>query len=55
MMGGFGDLFNALVSMSRTRSVSAMSGDQLKLNAIVMESIGECASALAKMMQARNL
>jgi hypothetical protein len=54
-MGGLGDLFNALVSMSRTRSVSAMSGDQLKLNAILMESIEYCANARAKMMRARNL
>jgi ribose/xylose/arabinose/galactoside ABC-type transport system permease subunit len=50
-----GDLFNALVSMSRTRSVSAMSGDQLKLNAILMEMIEGCAFALARIMQPWNL
>jgi hypothetical protein len=31
-----GDLFKAVVSMSRARDVSAMSGDQLKLNAMVV-------------------
>jgi hypothetical protein len=44
MMGGFGDLFKAVVSMSRAREVSAMSGDQLKLNAIVniVRSVRRC-------------
>lgn len=42
MMGGLGDLFRAVVSMSRAREVSAMSGDQLKLKAMVVE--GECSS-----------
>jgi hypothetical protein len=36
MMGGFGDLLREEVSMCRTRSVSAMSGDQLKWKAIVV-------------------
>ena len=35
MMGGFGDLFSAVVSMSRAREVSAISGDQLKLKAMI--------------------
>lgn len=35
MMGGFGDLFSALVSISLALEVSAMSGDQLKLKAMV--------------------
>lgn len=34
MIGGFGVLFRAFVSMSLAREVSAMSGDQLKLNAM---------------------
>lgn len=34
MIGGFGDLFKAFVSISLARDVSAISGDQLKLNAI---------------------
>jgi hypothetical protein len=34
MIGGFGDLFSAVVSMSRAREVSASSGDQLKLKAM---------------------
>jgi hypothetical protein len=35
MMGGFGDLLRAAVSISRAREVSAISGDQLKLNAMM--------------------
>ena len=35
MMGGFGDLFSAAVIISFARDVSAMSGDQLKLNDMV--------------------
>jgi hypothetical protein len=35
MIGGLGDLFSEDVSICRTRSVSAISGDQLKWNAIV--------------------
>ena len=34
MIGGFGDLFSAFVSISRAREVSAINGDQLKLKAI---------------------
>ena len=34
MMGGFGDLLRAFVSMSLARTVSATRGDQLKLKAI---------------------
>lgn len=42
-MGGFGDLFKAVVSMSRAREVSAMSGDQLKLNAMASPVERSCA------------
>lgn len=38
MIGGFGDLLSAAVSMSRALEVSAMSGDQLKLNAMTAKS-----------------
>ena len=41
MIGGFGDLFRALVSMSRAREVSAISGDQLKLKAMIAVDVGE--------------
>lgn len=35
MIGGLGDLFKAVVNISFARVVSAMSGDQLKLKAMV--------------------
>lgn len=35
MIGGLGDLFSAVVNISRARDVSAMSGDQLKLKAMI--------------------
>ena len=37
MIGGLGDLFRAVVSMSRARDVSAISGDQLKLKAMAID------------------
>jgi hypothetical protein len=40
MMGGFGDLLRAAVSISLAREVSAMSGDQLKLKAMMYDVIG---------------
>jgi hypothetical protein len=46
MIGGFGDLFRAAVSMSRARDVSPMSGDQLKLKAIVVV-VGCCWTEVA--------
>lgn len=48
MMGGLGDLFNAAVSISFAREVSAMSGDQLKLKDMVVEVVDRSSVGLSK-------
>lgn len=55
MMGGLGDLFKAVVSMSRAREVSAISGDQLKLKAMVVGSSRSVWGGLSVEVTARVL
>jgi hypothetical protein len=50
MMGGLGDLLSAVVSMSRARDVSAISGDQLKLNAMAT-GCPQCAGAVVVLLR----